>query len=143
MKIHGLRARSSGACRAPQRFGEKAPLMSDCDSGRLPARGEPSKRVVGVLTEPDVCSPAHFVRRRLGIAGTAHVVSSSPRVTCRSLAIGPPRVRRAAPSLSITFADLVEAVARVALDLEEQAVVLDYILRTRARHISLLVEMSG
>jgi CBS domain-containing protein len=85
MRIEQLMTRSPKSCEASHTLSEAAQMMRDCDCGCLPVTaGDGSQRVVGMVTDRDICMAAQSCGKplgeiRVGAAMTKDVRACNPR----------------------------------------------------------------
>jgi CBS-domain-containing membrane protein len=80
MKVEQLMTRSVRTCRPSDRLSDAAQLMWDGDCGCLPVLGDDgSRRVVGMITDRDICMASHFRGRPLGEIPVAEAMATCVR----------------------------------------------------------------
>jgi CBS domain-containing protein len=85
MHVEELMTREVRSCRSGDSLGAAAQLMWDADCGALPVVGDDgSRRVVGMITDRDICMAAHF----RGLAPRAIAVADVMSKAVRTVAAG-------------------------------------------------------
>ena len=80
MKVEDLMTRSVGTCRPTDTLSSAAQLMWERDCGCVPVVSDDgSNRVVGMLTDRDICMAAHFRGTSPGALPVGQVMSNAVR----------------------------------------------------------------
>jgi CBS domain-containing protein len=101
MRVKDVMTKDVACVRAGESLSEAARLMWDCDCGSLPVKEDGSERVVGMITDRDICM-ATWSRNRapstIGIAevmaGDLHFVTPDDRVSTAENLMRSKQIRR-------------------------------------------------
>lgn len=81
MKVERLMTKQPVACGPNDSLARAAQLMWEHDCGSLPVCADDgSGRVVGIITDRDICMSAHFKGRRLAEQRVAHAMTDESRL---------------------------------------------------------------
>jgi len=77
MKVEQLMSREVGTCHPDDTLNDAARVMWECDCGGVPVvAADGTRRVVGMLTDRDVCMAAYFQGRGLGQIRVSETMST-------------------------------------------------------------------
>jgi CBS domain-containing protein len=76
MKVKDIMTRDIGTCRPHDSLAAAAKLMWDRDIGAVPVV-DPEGKVIGLITDRDICMAAHFTGEPIALVAVSHAMSKT------------------------------------------------------------------